>query len=532
MKAPYARTLFELLCEQAERYPDGVAVIAKEAEISFPALERNARKLAAALRAQGIRRGDRVGLIVNNRVEWLEIVFGAAALGAVAVPFSTWSTSQELKFLLKDSEIRLLFTLGQFGKQEFAREIEKLLAEDDAAERYPRLEQVVVLDGDESSERPTYSAFREAAPFAETLQPGETASAMDDAVIIYTSGSTSYPKAVRLTHHAIVENGFNIGERQGLTADDRVLLAPPLFWTYGSVNALPAAFTHGAALVLQGRFEPGEALELIERHRCTSIYTLPGMTSDLLTHPAFSPERTKTLRTGLTIGSPQDIRRAAEELGAKEICNIYGASEAYGNCCVTDHAWPLERRSGCQGMPLPGVEIRIVDPENDQPLGPGEPGLVDVRGYLSPGYCGASSSHNATAFTPDGYFRAGDFGYLTEEGAFVFVGRSAEMIKSGGINVSPVEVEEALLQHPQVVQAGVVGVDDAERGEAIYAFVVTTGERPETDALREHCRERLSSYKVPQRVIIRETLPQTTTGKLLRRELKQQAAELAASETA
>lgn len=528
MKAPFARTFFELLAERTERDPDAIAVICDDVETTYRSLERRARQVAAALRGRGIKRGERIGLLINNRPEWLELCFGASAIGAVVVPFSTFSTRQELDFLIADSGIRMLFTMPRFANQDFAAELSALLEASETASRkqeggarYPALDEVVLLADGEQTAWNVYSRFADVAPLEALPPPGTSATAADDALIIYTSGSTSYPKAVRLVQHAILENGFNIGERQGLRAGDRVLLAPPLFWSYGGANALPAALTHGATLVLQGKFDAGEAIDLIERHQCTALYTLPGMTKDIVRHERFRSERTRSLRTGLTIGSPQDLIDCAEELGAAEICNIYGSTEGYGNCCVTPHDWPLERRSQCQGPPLPGVEIRITDQETGQSLPAGEVGLIDVHGFVTPGYCGASSVSNATAFTDDGGFRSGDLGYLTGRGDLVFVGRVTEMIKRAGINVSPVEVEEVLLQHDQVALAGVVGVEDPEKQEAIIGFVVPTrGADPAPETLRQHCKDRLSRYKVPDRIVIRDTLPQTATGKLLRRELK------------
>ena len=178
-----------------------------------------------------------------------------------------------------------------------------------------------------------YDEFRAAAAPLAPLSPGDGASAADDALILYTSGSSARPKAVRLQHYAIIENGFNIGERMGLDPEDRVLLAPPLFWAYGACNAFPATLSHGAALVLQGRFEAGEWIGLVERHRCTAAYTLPSITGAVLRHPEFAPQRVASLRTGLMIGSAQEVRIAAERLGAAAICNIYGSTETYGNCC-------------------------------------------------------------------------------------------------------------------------------------------------------------------------------------------------------
>src|SRR5947207_6332743 len=343
-----------------------------------------------------------------------------------------------------------------------------------------------------------YNAFRgDHAP----LSPDAGANPEDDALILYTSGSSARPKAVRLRHGALIENGFHIGERMRLGPDDRVLLTPPLFWSYGAANALPATLTHGAALVLQPRFEPGEWIGLIERHRCTAVYTLPSMTGAALRHPEFRPERVASLRTGLMIGSPQEVRIAAEELGAAQICNIYGSTETYGNCCVTPCDWPLQRRMHSQGPPLPGVKLRIVDAESGRVLPAGEPGAVEIAGYVTSGYAGASAAHNTAAFTPDGYFRTGDRGRLDDNGDFQFVARDADIIKRAGINVSPAEIETLLLQHPGVGQAAVVGVPAGERGEAIVAFVVPMpGKKIHSEALREHCRALASSYKVPDRI--------------------------------
>lgn len=535
MKPPYSRTLFELLDEQAARHPERTAAVHEGRSISYPELAQRSRQVAAALRARNVRRGERIAILINNRIEWLEACFGASALGAVVVPFSTWSKPAELDFLLNDSQAVMLIAVGRFGDQNFAEGLSGLMpelatvrpGETLRAARFPNLRGVVAVGEGATAGMTRYDEFIRIAPLDPLPPPGAGASAADDGIMLYTSGSSSRPKAVRMLQYGIIENGFNIGERQGLTPEDRVLVAVPLFWAYGAVNALPATLTHGATLVLQSRFEPGEALDLIEKHRCTSIYTLPAMTSALIRHPSFTSERTRSLRAGMTIGSPQDVMSAAESLGAREICNIYGASETYGNCCVTQHDWPLEERSNSQGHPLPGVEIRIVENETGAAVPVGEPGLIEVRGYLMAGYGGSSADQNAKVFTTDGFFRTGDLGRVMPDGRFSFVGRTTEMIKRAGINVSPAEVEEILLQHPKVAQAGVTGVPDAEKGEIIVAFVVPVAGATVTPAeLEAHCKALASRYKVPDRISISAVLPVTVTGKLMRRELRDQAVTL------
>lgn len=525
MKAPFSRTVFELLEEHAARAPDRPVALTAGDFVSYGELAIRARRVAAEMRRAGVTRGSRVGLLAPNRIEWLEVLFSAAALGATLVPFSTWSTASELEFLLADSRLSVLFLQSRLADRDFAADFLALKA------RAPGVvpERLVLLDGDPRRTPQgfeNFAAYTEANPVGD-LVPGKDASARDPLVILYTSGSSSRPKAVPLDHDGVIENGFNIGERQGLLPGDRVLVSIPLFWSYGVANALPATLTHGATLVLQERFEAGGALALIEQHAATAIYTLPAMTNALVAHKSFHKDRTRSLRTGVTIGSPQDVMKAANELGARDICNIYGSTETYGNCCVTPHRWPLEQRAACQGPPLPGVTVRIRNAETGGPCGPGEVGQVEVKGYLTRGYQGDSARHNADVFTPDGYFRTGDMGALNEQGYFVYAGRSSEMIKRSGINVSPAEVEEVLQQHPDVGLAGVTGAAEASKGEIIVAFVVPrTGSHVSAESLIAHCREKLSRYKVPDRLEVCSALPLTPTGKLMRRELKAMAEKL------
>src|SRR3981189_2271378 len=308
MSPPQSRTLFELVCEQAGNFPERVAVICGERMATYRALANAAGHVAAGLHAAGFGRGDRIGILVNNRLEWLECCFGAPALRAPVVPFSTWSKPQELAYLLADAEIDVLFAVDGFAGQNFAEALAMRGPKASGAapgqwrsREFPRLRQIVMLGG---HLQPGWIAYDEFRAAFEPLPSAERARPEDDALILYTSGSSARPKAVRLRHYAVIENGCTIGERMGLGPDDRVLLAPPLFWSYGAANALPATLTHGATLVLQSRFEPGEWLWRIGRRRCTAVYTLPSMTGAGLRHPEFRRERVKSLRTGLMIGSP------------------------------------------------------------------------------------------------------------------------------------------------------------------------------------------------------------------------------------
>jgi fatty-acyl-CoA synthase len=233
-------------------------------------------------------------------------------------------------------------------------------------------------------------------------------------------------------------------------------------------------------------------------------------------HPSHPGRRLGAMRTGLTIGPPEDIAMTIEVVGAAELCNVYGATETYGNCAVTDAHDPLDQRLHSQGLPLPGMTIRAVDPVTRKALPADEVGELAVEGYVTPGYYRAPEL-DAAAFDESGRFLTGDLGSIDRDGRVRFRGRLKEMIKTGGINVAPLEVEEVLLQHPDIVQAHVVGLPDAAKGEIVAAAVEPrTGAAADAAAIIAFCRDRLASYKVPARLAFYTAgrLPRTPTGKI------------------
>ena len=523
---PRSKTLGDLLDEIAAATPRSLAVVFRDERLDYAALKARADGFARALLVAGVRRRDRVALLVTNRTEWLVAAIGAAKIGAITAAISTFSTPRELGWMLEHCGASVLVTLDAFRGRSFLGALceicPELVSSAPGALRsakLPGLHTVVAVQGGPATGVFSFADFlaRGAGVRAAELAATQRAVRPEDiCYILYTSGSTAAPKGVTLAHGPLIANGFDIGERMHLTATDRVWLAVPLFWSFGSANALPALITHGGSIVLQESFEPPEAIALIERERCTVYYGMANMARAMREHPSHPGRRLGALRTGLTIGPPEGIAMTIEALGAAELCNVYGATETYGNCAVTDAHDPLDQRLHSQGLPLPGMMIRVIDPMTREALPADEVGELVVAGYVTPGYYRAPEL-DAAAFDQSGGFLTGDLGSIDRDGRVRFRGRLKETIKTGGINVAPLEVEEVLLQNPDVVQAHVVGVADAAKGEIVAAVVEPRpGAAADAPAIIAFCRDRLASYKVPARLrfYTADQLPRTPTGKI------------------
>ena len=523
---PRSETLGDLLDEIAAATPRSLAVVFRDERLDYAAFKARGDGFARALLAAGVRRGDRVALLVTNRTEWLVAAFGAAKIGAVTAAISTFSTPRELGWTLEHCGASILVTLDAFRGRSFLATLHDLCPELARSApgalrsaKLPALHTVVAVQGGLAAgvfSLADFFARGAGVDIAELAATQRKVRPEDICYILYTSGSTAAPKGVTLAHGPLIANAFDIGERMHLTAADRVWLAVPLFWSFGSANALPALMTHGGSIVLQESFEPGEAIALIERERCTVYYGMANMARAMREHPAHPGRRLGAMRTGLTIGPPEDIAMTIEVVGAAELCNVYGATETYGNCAVTDAHDPLDQRLHSQGLPLPGMTIRAVDPMTCEALPADEVGELVVEGCVTPGYYRAPEL-DAAAFDKRGGFLTGDLGSIDRDGRVRFRGRLKEMIKTGGINVAPLEVEEVLLQHPDIIQAHVVGVTDAVKGEIVAAAVEPgPGAAADVAAILAFCRDRLASYKVPARLrfYTADQLPRTPTGKI------------------
>jgi fatty-acyl-CoA synthase len=529
---PAAATLGGVLDEMAATRGAHPAVIHFGETISYRELQQRAREAARALLALGVKRGDRVGALLGNQPEWMVMCFAAAYVGATFVPLNTWYKKTELAWTLRHCEVSVLVTLSRFLNQNFAAMLQEL-APDPAQGRgaawhaaaLPTLRTVVMLE----NPLPGALGWRDfiaagsAMPEAAVQAAAATVTERDHAFILYTSGSLAEPKGVLLNHGGVVQNGFSMGDRRAVNADDRVWLGSPLFYGLGATNAMPVALTHGATLVLQGSFDAGAAIDVIAATGATVYYGTGNMTRAILDHPNYRQSRIGSLKKGNAGTMTEYKRLTLVEMGISQACPAYGLTESYGNATVGMADDPLEAKLATSGRPLPGTELLIVDPVSQAPVAPGQLGLVLLRGHTTPGYYG-NPEETARALRPDGYFDTGDLGSLDAQGRFVFHSRLKEVIKSGGINVSPIEVEQLLVQHPHVRDAYVVGVSDAARGELIVAFVDAERRVPENE-LKAFVKERVASFKVPHHVLFRteSQLPRLASGKVAKYKLVEEA---------
>jgi fatty-acyl-CoA synthase len=529
---PKSNTIPSLLDEIVAQRPNHPAVLYHGNCLTYSQLRSSAMSVAKSLMALGVKRGDRVGAILGNQPEWLMMSLGAAYVGAIFVPFNTWYKRTEIVWTIRHCGLSVLVSLSQFLKQDFSATIRNIIPQLAMSEpgqlrsdAFPLLKAVVFL-----GERvPGAFAWQEflAAGSSESEKAVATRQATvepsDAAYILYTSGSTAEPKGVLLGHGGVVGNGYDMGQRRFIDGDDRVWIGTPLFYGLGATNALPVALTHGATVVLQDWFTAGSAIETIARTRSTVYYGTGNMTRAILDHPDYSLKKTGSLKKGNAGTMTEYKRMTLVEMQISLASPAYGLTESYGNATVGMADDPLDAKLHTNGTPLPGIELAIVDPVSQRPLAAGETGLILLRGHTTLGYF-KNPAETQRALQPDGFFNTGDLGHLDEAGRLIFHARLKEVIKSGGINVSPLEVEQLLVQHPNIRDAYVVGVPDRTRGEVVVAFI-DTDRRLSEQEVRDFIRERSASFKVPQHVFFYSEgqFPRLASGKVAKYRLVEDA---------
>ncbi|MGH2857958.1 MAG: long-chain-fatty-acid--CoA ligase [Solirubrobacteraceae bacterium] len=488
--------LASVLTDSAARDPDHVAVRLDDIALTYAQLDLGSAYVAGLLRGHGFEPGDRVGIMLPNVPYFPACYYAALRAGGIVVPMNVLLKRREVAYYLRDSGARLLLAWHGFAQDASA-------GADDAG-----AECILVAPGE----------FEQMVAAATPQNDAADAADEDTAVLLYTSGTTGQPKGAELTHANLKLNSEGARNLFGLGSDAITLGALPLFHSFGQTCSMNATLGGGGTLTLIPRFDPAKALEIIQRDRVNIFQGVPTMYNAMLHHPERDRFDVSTLQLCASGGSamPVELLRGFEREFNCTIMEGYGLSETSPVASFNHLDRP--RRPGSIGTPIAGVQMRVVDDDGSE-VAQGEPGEIVIRGYnVMKGYWGRPEE-TAEAIV-DGWLHTGDIGRVDEDGYFYIVDRKKDLIIRGGYNVYPREVEEVLYEHPEVVEAAVIGVPDDEYGEEVGAAVVLrSGASITPEELREYVRGQVAAYKYPRVVWLVDELPKGPTGKILKREI-------------
>ncbi len=495
----------------ARIWPDAEALVFphQKARVSFAQWRDGALRLAGALAARGLGAGDHVALLAENRAEWPVVQMACAALGAVFVPLNTHCRKDDLAYALKQSDARALICSTSYRSNPYLDNVRALRPE------LPPLRHVFILETD-------YPALleEEGTPIRAAHDPGAVAA------LLYTSGTTGFPKGALLSHRAMMMDARAAGERLGLRHGDRWTSIIPLFHCAGCIMNILGPLQTGAAYVGVPGFDAEGMFKIIESERCTLLSGVPTSYLAMLDHPARGKHDLSSLRAGTCGGAdcnPRVLERCAKEFPMPGLCQVYGQTEGATlfACPETDDP----QRWETAGKILPGYEVRICDPLTLAPLAPGSIGEIQARGpMVMEGYYKMPEA-SAETIIDGGWLRTGDLGRMTGDGHLVVAGgRLRDMIIRGGENIYPAEIENVLQQHKAVAGIAVFGMPDAYYGEKVAAAVMLS-ESAVAAELQNHCAARIAKFKVPATIYRVDRFPLTPSGKIRKVELRQWAEE-------
>ncbi len=509
-----------------------IALITTTLKRNWAQVQEQSRIFAKALIHAGVKKGDLIGLMCSNNEHWIDVFFGCALIGAITVPVNTRFKSTELQYCLKQADVKIFFTMDEFLGINFLdllREAEPQIDNLLPGENLPLLQEVVVLADHAPSGCIALSKFlyKGSSVSDDQLKASMDLVTPDDVLLIqFTSGTTAYPKGVMLTHENMLHNANAVCNRIGLTEEDRYFNCRPFFHVAGSTLSLLACLEMKSCLVTLPTFESGAALDMLAQHECTFISGNETIFQLLMNHPNFDASKLK-LRGGWAAAGPQTMQRIVDVLGINNICWSYGLSEASPNVVKSDYRDDQQGRIDGLAKPLPGIEVKIIDPTTGDSLSASEQGEICVKGWsVMKGYYGKADL-TAQTIDSNGWLHTGDLGFLTDEGHLRFVGRLKDVFRVGGENVAPAEVEEALLSHPFIAIAQVIGVPDQKYGEVCAAYItLKEGRILGLAELNDWLRSKIANFKIPKYLAVVENfenLGMTASGKVQKNKLKDDA---------
>ncbi len=535
-------TIGDLLDRQAREFGDNDAVVYVDRglRLNYRQYRDVCNRAAKGFMRLGVQKGDNVAIWATNYPEWLYTQMGTAKMGAVLVTVNPSYRTNELEYLLRQSDTKALVLIKGYRDANYVQMVNDLVPELAtskpgalASSRFPRLKHVIYV-GKEATP-PGMIGWDELLTLGDgvsddALRQAQANTHPEDVINIqYTSGTTGYPKGAMLTHRNIIGDAYLVTDCLNLTPKDRLCAPVPFYHCFGCVMANLGCLTRGATLVPIETYDPKQVLEAVQAEHCTTLYGVPTMFIGELNHPDFAKYNLSSLRTGIMAGSPCPIevmRAVVDKMGAREMTIAYGQTESSPVSTQTRTDDPLERRVTTVGRLLPNLEGKVIDPVTGETLPSGKIGEYCVRGFtIMQGYYNMPDA-TRVAIDADGWLHSGDLAVMDADGYFNITGRIKDMIIRGGENIYPREIEEFLYTHPKIADVQVIGVPSEKYGEEVAAWVkLKEGQVATEDEIRAFCQGKISNYKIPKYVKFVDSFPMTITGKIQKYKMRQTAIE-------
>ena len=535
----YTSTTFGQLPELAAiRFGSREALLFEGHRFTFEEFNHEVEHAAAGLIHSGIKAGEHVSLWLQNSADWMVLSYAIARIGAIQVPINTRFRSHDLDYVLRQSDSTTLIThstAAGINYLEMVRSVIALPAEgsDIVDPSFPELERVIVLDDDVHPGALCWQQMLDGAPEAAFKEIGKRQlhiSVQDPVLIMYTSGTTGFPKGV-MHNHGLLRNVEERGYRMGVSTNDTILNYLPMFHAFGFSEGVLMSLVMGARQIVTEGFVPDEALNIIEAEGVSIIHGFEAHAKGLSDSQEANPRNLNTLRTGIfaagMMSATPVARKAVETLKPLAPVSGFGMTEVWLGVALGSLDETTEHRTETSGYPGIGYRVRVQDLETKELCLPGEPGELQVQGeFLMLGYY-KKPKETAEAYTEDGWFKTGDMAVWRNDGYVRFLGRYKDMLKVGGENVDPMEVEGLLLSHPSIHQTAVVGYPDARLSEVAVAFVQRVPQAAlSAEEVIEFCRDKVASFKRPKHVIFVDEFPMTASGKIRKVELRETALQV------
>jgi acyl-CoA synthetase (AMP-forming)/AMP-acid ligase II len=520
MKNP--RSFVELV-DDLQTYPGNkLCCVIDDKEFDYKTLVSQVHGLSSYLQEYGVKKGDRVAVWLPNCFEWVVTVLAVGRIGAILVPLNSRFKDSEAKYVLGHSKSKVLITQSSFFNYNYRNIVMSWNINQTSksfdSEELPDLKSLIWVGGEVPLEAENWNT----AVSNDRNYTRIDCSKSDSILIQYTSGTTSFPKGALLSHYGILNNAYNVGARMHISSEDKVFSGGPFFHIGGVTMQVLLSLIYQVPFYTQSYFVPELALAMVKKHQCTVYSGIDSLFLLVKELKTFKKEDFSSVRTGWTTGSPEILKLIKENMGIDDILCIYGLSEASPNVGMCDIDDPLEKRLMSCGRAHPSCEIGIIDPTTFEFLPPGSQGEIVTRGYNVMSEYFGNKKETEKVFLKE-WLMTGDLGSMDECGYLYFHGRIKEILRVGGENFSPQEIEGILYEHPSIEQVALIGFPDRKYGEIPVAIVKgKPGVHLSLDQIIEYLKGKVAGFKIPKKLILVEEFPMTESGKIQKIKLMEQ----------